>query len=89
MKDLKISVHQIEGHCNMPMKKGDYFILKEGKIYIPAGKYFCMWAMQSVMPLLPAKQRTILESNDWLPGTEFVSCPDPKGRVILKIERLK
>jgi len=89
MYDLKVSVHQIKGYCNMPMKKGDYFVLRGGKISIPQGKYFCMWALQSIMPLLPAKQRNSHDEDDWLPETEFVSCPDPKGVVIMKIERME
>ena len=89
MYDLKVTVHDIEGYCNMPMSIGDYFILREGKIYIPEGKYFCMWALQSIMPLLPAKQRNSNDEGDWLPETELVSCPDPKGRTIMKIERLR
>jgi len=88
MYDLKVSVHKVKGHCNMPMKKGDYFILQGGKIMIPEGKYFCMWALQSIMPLLPAKQRNSNDPDDWLPTTHFVSCPDPKGIVIMRIERL-
>lgn len=88
MHDLKVTVHQIKGCCDMPMKKGDYFTLEGGKIRIPQGKYFCMWALQSIMPLLPAKQRNINEEDDWLPETELISCPDPKGIVIMRIERM-
>ena len=87
MYDLKVSVHTVTGNCNMPMQKGDYFLVKGGKIFIPQGKYFCLYALQSVLPLLPAKQRNIVEDDDWLPDVKYVSCPDPAGRVILKIER--
>ncbi len=89
MYDLKVSVHTVTGDCDMPMKKGDYFLLKGGKIFIPEGKYFCLYALQSVLPLLPAKQRNIVEEGDWLPDLKYVSCPDPKGRVILKIEKCR
>ncbi|MHC4698040.1 MAG: TIGR04076 family protein [Planctomycetota bacterium] len=87
MHDLKVSVHSIKGDCNLPMQKGDYFVLKGGRLFIPEGSYFCLYALQSVLPLLPAKQRNIVEEDDWLPDTKYVSCPDPAGRVILKIER--
>lgn len=87
MYDLKVSIHTVTGHCDMPMKKGDYFLLKGGKLIIPEGKHFCIWALQSVLPLLAAKQRNIVEEGDWLEEVKFVSCPDPAGRVILKIER--
>ena len=89
MHDLKVSVHTVTGNCNMPMKKGDYFLLKGGKVFIPEGKYFCLYALQSVLPLLPAKQRNIVEQDDWLADVKFVSCPDPAGKVILKIERFR
>lgn len=87
MYDLKVSIHAVTGHCDMPMKKGDYFLLKGGKLIIPEGRHFCIWALQSVIPLLAAKQRNIVEENDWLQDVKFVSCPDPAGRVVLKIER--
>ena len=83
MQDLKIVVKEIGGYCDS-MKVGDYFIVRGGHLYIPEG-YFCYWALQSVLPLLPAKQRKILEPGDWLPNTWEVQCPDPQGRVILKI----
>ena len=89
MYDLKVSVHKVKGYCDMPMKKGYYFTLEGGKIRVPEGQYFCMWALQSILPLLPAKQRNSNDEDDWLPRTEFVSCPDPKGRVIMRIERIK
>ncbi|UCC31499.1 MAG: TIGR04076 family protein [Phycisphaerales bacterium] len=89
MYDLKVSVHTVKGHCDLPMKKGDYFLVKGGKLFIPEGKYFCLYALQSVLPLLPAKQRNIVEKDDWLPDVKYVSCPDPAGLVILKIEREK
>jgi len=89
MFDLKVTVHDIKGFCNLPMREGDSFILEGGKITIPEGKYFCMWALQSIMPLLPAKQRNSNDPDDWLPVTDFVSCPDPEGMVIMKIERLQ
>lgn len=88
MHDLKVSVHTVKGKCDLPMSKGDYFLLKGGKVSIPEGKCFCLYALQSVLPLLPAKQRNIVEEDDWLPDTKYVACPDPAGRVILKIERI-
>ena len=87
MYDLRVSVHAVKGNCNMPMKKGDYFLLKGGQLFIPDGECFCIYALQSVLPLLPAKQRNIVEEDDWLPDVKYVSCPDPAGGVILKIER--
>ncbi len=84
---LKVSIHSVKGNCNMPMNKGDYFLLKGGKLIIPEGRHFCLWALQSVVPFLAAKYRNIVEKDDWLEDVQYVSCPDPGGKVILKIER--
>jgi uncharacterized repeat protein (TIGR04076 family) len=46
-----------------------------------------MYALQSVLPLLPAKQRQLPES-DWLEQDSYVACPDPDERVVMRIERI-
>ena len=86
--DLKIVVEKIEGFCDLPMEVGDYFTVSGGKIEIPEGKHMCLWAMQSLMPVLPAKQREIKEENDWIPHTKRFICPDPNGGVVFRIDRI-
>lgn len=88
MYDLKITVEEVKGFCDLPMKVGDYFEVKGGKIILPDSGYICLWALQSMMPILPLKQRKIDEENDWTPTTSRFSCPDPNGRVIFRIERV-
>ena len=83
MQDLKVIVKEINGFCDT-MKVGDYFIVRGGKLSIPEG-HFCYWALQSILPLLPAKQRKIDETDDWIPDTWEIQCPDPKGQEILKV----
>ncbi len=83
--DLRIAVESVGGHCTSRMKTGDYFVLRSGRIYIPAGRHFCLYALQAVLPLLPAKQR-ILQDGDWLKDESRVLCPDPAGNVILRIQ---
>lgn len=86
MYDLKVIVEEVKGFCDMPMTPGDYFEVKGGRIIIPEGKYICLWALQSMMPFLPLKQRNIAEENDWVPYTKKICCPDPNGMVIYRIE---
>jgi uncharacterized repeat protein (TIGR04076 family) len=83
MQDLKVIVKEINGLCDT-MQVGDYFIVRGGKLSIPEG-HFCYWALQSILPLLPAKQRKIDEPDDWIPDTWEIQCPDPKGKVILQM----
>ncbi len=67
MQDLKVRVKEIKGHCDI-MREGDYFIVRGSKLSIPESPYFCYWAIQSVAPMLPAKQRKIDEQGDWVGG---------------------
>jgi uncharacterized repeat protein (TIGR04076 family) len=86
--DLRVTVESIEGKSVCGMEVGDYFELVESaKLRIPDGKHFCIYALNSVIPLLPAKQR-ILDHNDWLERDIHVTCPDPEERLILRIERI-
>ena len=83
MQDLKIIVREIKGFCDT-IEVGDYFIVRGGKISIPEG-HFCYWALNAILPLLPAKQRKLDEPGDWMEETRFVECPDPKGQVIMEM----
>ena len=83
IQDLKIVVKEIKGFCDT-IEVGDYFIVRGGRISIPEG-HFCYWALNSILPLLPAKQRKLDEPDDWIPTTWEVQCPDPKGMVMMQI----
>ncbi len=93
MYELKVTVTKVLGTCtaNPPLKPGDYFTVRDGDIRIPEGGYICLWALQSILPLLPAKERNIVEDkeDDWIWRVHHAQCPDPKGRVIFKIERVR
>lgn len=86
--DLRVTVVAIEGRSVCGMQVGDYFELTESsRVRIPAGRHFCLYALQAVVPLLPAKQR-VLAAGDWLEQESLVACPDPEERLIMKIERI-
>lgn len=91
MYTLKVSVERIDGYCNQPMLVGDHFFVEGGKITIPPDKHICMWALQSMMPIFPVMQRESGIEGDWIAkasGQVFV-CPDPKGKVHYRIERME
>ena len=86
--DLRVTVQAIEGRSVCGLQVGDYFDLTESsRVRIPDGKHFCLYALQAVIPLLPAKQRQ-LDPNDWLERDTLVACPDPEERLIMRIERV-
>ena len=86
--DLRVTVERIEGRSVCGLEVGDYFELTESsRIRIPAGRHFCIYALQAVLPLLPAKQRR-LPDDDWLEHESLVCCPDPEERLVMRIERI-
>jgi uncharacterized repeat protein (TIGR04076 family) len=86
--DLRVTVERIEGRSVCGLAIGDYFeVTESSRVRIPAGKHFCLYALSSVLPLLPAKQRKLPE-GDWLEQDSLVACPDPDERVIMRIERI-
>lgn len=88
LKSLRVVVESVNGKCTAPMKPGDEFTLRSGRLYIPPGGHFCLYALQAAIPLLPAKQR-VLQDGDWLKEDHKVLCPDPAGNVILRIETME
>lgn len=85
--DLQISVEAIDGHCTCQMAVGDCFFLRSGKLAMPPRQDFCVYALQSTLPLLPAKQRRN-HPADWMETDSRVTCPDPACRLIMRIDRI-
>jgi uncharacterized repeat protein (TIGR04076 family) len=84
--DLAVVVERIEGHCTCDMQVGDRVAVRGGKLTIPAPRGFCLYALQAVLPLLPAKQRPS-HPADWMETDTRATCPDPACRLIMRIER--
>ena len=87
MSKIKVTVERIDGYCNLPMLVGDHFYLEDSKLTIPAGKYICMWALQSMMPIFPVLGvRDKLQDDHWIKKVKHFTCPDPKGNVLFRLE---
>ena len=86
--DLRVTVERIEGGSVCGLEVGDYFeVTESSRVRIPDGKHFCLFALQSVLPLLPARMRR-LPAQDWLERDSLVACPDPDERLVMRIERI-
>ena len=86
--DLRVTVDRIEGRSVCGLAVGDYFELTESsRLRIPEGRHFCVYALQAVLPLLPAKQRE-LAAGDWLEQDSLVCCPDPEEGLVMRVERI-
>ena len=86
--DLSVQVEEVGPHCTCTMAVGDRFELKGGKIAIPDNRNFCLYALQAVIPLLPAKQR-MNSPADWMETDALCTCPDPNCKLIMRIGRDK
>jgi uncharacterized repeat protein (TIGR04076 family) len=84
--DLRICIEEIRGRCTCEQRVGDAFELIGGKLHLPTGQSFCLYALQATIPLLPAKQR-MTHPNDWMSTDARVVCPDPLCGVVMLIER--
>ncbi len=86
--DVRVTVERIEGRSVCGLAVGDFFeVTESNRVRIPDGKHFCLYALQSVLPLIPAKQRR-LPPEDWLEQDNLGCCPDPEERVVMRIERI-
>jgi uncharacterized repeat protein (TIGR04076 family) len=83
--DITVTVDRIEGRSVCGMEVGDTFeVVESSQLKIP--KHFCLYAIQAVLPMIPAKQRK-LPDGDWLEKDSLVACPDPEERLIMRIDR--
>ena len=58
--DIRVTVERIEGRSVCGLQVGDYFeVTESNRVRIPEGRHFCLYALQSVLPLIPAKQRRL------------------------------
>lgn len=85
--DLQVVVESIEGNCTCNMSIGDSFAMRGGKISLPDGADFCLYALQAAIPLLPAKQRRN-HPADWMETDSRAVCPDPACRLTMRIDRV-
>ena len=86
--DLELIVEEIKGNCTCNMSTGDKVVFKGGKFSLPENNDFCLYALQSALPLIPVKQR-LNHPNDWMETDSHISCPDPACGLIMRIDRVK
>ena len=86
--DVRVTVERIEGRSVCGLEVGDWFeVTESNRVRIPPGRHFCLYALQAVLPLIPAKQRR-LPAEDWLEQDTLVCGPDPDERVVMRFDRI-
>jgi len=84
--ELDVIVEQITGTCTCAMTVGDYVRIRGGRFSLPEVDGFCLFALGSVLALLPAKQRQS-DPADWMETDTRATCPDPACGLIMRIDR--
>ncbi len=91
MHELWIEVERVEGTCTgpVPMAPGTGFLVRNGSLVFPGGGPICLFALQSVLPMIPAKERLTDDdpNGDWITRVHHAQCPDPNGRVLWQMEQ--
>lgn len=84
--DLKVEVVATAKPMVCSHAVGDYFLVEGENLVFPANNYFSMYALSTILPLLPAKQRP-LHHNDWMLSDSDIACPDPHCGARFRISR--
>ena len=84
--DLKVEIVKGEKPFVCSHHEGDYFLVQGENLLFPDNGSFSMYALASLLPLLPAKQR-ITDPNDWMSTDAYVACPDPNCGALFRITR--
>jgi uncharacterized repeat protein (TIGR04076 family) len=67
--------------------EGDSFLVQGENLVFQSDHRISMFALASLLPLLPAKQRDT-DKADWMTTDAEVACPDPHCGGRFRIERL-
>jgi uncharacterized repeat protein (TIGR04076 family) len=67
--------------------RGQAFSVVGENIFFEKNKKFSLFALATLLPLLPAKQRHT-HPNDWMTTDEYTACPDPHCGAQFKITRM-
>ena len=85
--DLRVECIAVRNNNIASYKVGDYFELRGEELFLPKGQGFSIYALASLLPLLPVKQRNT-HPNDWITTDTDVSCPDPNVGGLFRITRI-
>jgi len=84
--DLKVEVVANRGRMMCHEQIGDWFTVSGGRITMPPGQGFPLYALAALLPLLPAKQRPT-HGNDWMTTDTDIACPDVHCGAVFRITR--
>jgi uncharacterized repeat protein (TIGR04076 family) len=87
-KNLKITCVKAEGKCSRTVV-GTTFYIRNAKLEIPSGESVCIFALGSILQPITGAIIKNKDGEGLLDILEEWQCPDPKAKVIFKIEEEK
>lgn len=84
--NLRVEISERSGRIIGKHKIGEYFDVIGEDIFFPPGQGFSLYALGSILPLLPAKQRRN-HRNDFMESDDFIADPDANSGAIYQIKR--
>jgi uncharacterized repeat protein (TIGR04076 family) len=84
--NLRVEISQKSGHIIGKHAIGDYFEVIGEDIFLPAGQGFSLYALSSMLPILPAKQRQN-HPYDFMETDSYIADPDANSEAIYQIIR--
>lgn len=86
LHNLRVEISEKSGNIIGKHHIGDYFDVIGEDIFLPAGQGFSLYAIASLLPLLPAKQRQN-HPNDFMETDDYIADPDANSEAIYRIKR--
>ncbi|MFQ5749773.1 MAG: TIGR04076 family protein [Planctomycetota bacterium] len=83
---VDVVVEEVKGKCTSRMVRGNRYELRNGRLFLGPGQPVCLYALQSIIALLPSKGAVLAMGKDWPAEGCRVICPDPAGNVILRVD---
>ena len=85
--DLKVEVVAGDKPMVCNHQVGDYFLVEGENLVFAKGQRFPMYAIATILPFLPAKQRDT-DTNDWMTTDTHIACPGPHCGGQFRITRI-
>ena len=86
---VKITVHSVQGTCDAGLEIGDSFIIRnKGCMVLEGAEGLCVELLNSIIPqcMVYTAGGSFPWENDQ--GEIFVSCPDSKNLLTVKLTRI-
>lgn len=84
--NLRVEISDRSGRIIGKHAIGDYFEVIGEDIFLPAGQGFSLYALSSILPLLPAKQRQN-HPHDFMETDAYIADPDANSEAVYCITR--